>query len=412
MSLLKSLIGVLCFGGVLSACCPKNYEYVYQAQPVDLEITRINAEESTVKGSSAFQVEGHFVWGGSTVKGEDGRFYMVYTGIEGGAYPFNNAWVLGSKFGLAVSDRPDGDFKQLGFFLNKDGFASDSTRWDAQMVHNPHLCKFGDKYYLYYIGSKDRGNRGVVASGDTLPRRDRVQQFMQIGVIEFDSFKQLLAEDFRQPDGPILTPRTRVKTTDIANPSPMGTIVMPDNIIVCNPSVVYRPTDGKYLLYFKGNRYDPEWRGVHGVAISDSPMGPFVTKDFTVFEVASESLKCSSEDPYVWYSEEDKKFFAILKDFNGVYTKQGRGIAMMESEDGINWTLPQHSFFMNKKVALFSGEVVTVDRLERPQLYINEKGVPEVLYVACAIEPVNQKVNGGSFNLQIPLVRKKVAVKK
>lgn len=413
MSTLKLFSAIVIFGGLLSACCSKTYEYVYQAKPVDLEITRINAEESLVKGSSAFQVDNHFVWGGSAVKGEDGRYYMVYTGIEGGVYPFNNAWVLGSKFGLAVSDRPDGGFKQLGFFLNADGFASDSTTWDAQMVHNPHLRKFGDKYYLYYIGSKDRGNQGVVAPGDTLARRDRVQQFMQIGVIEFDSFKQLLAGDFKRPEGPILTPRTRVKKTMIVNPSPMGTIVMPDNIIVCNPSVVYRPSDGKYLMYFKGNRYDPEWRGVHGVAIADSPMGPFVTKDFTVFEVASEKFKCSSEDPYVWYSEADQQFFAILKDFNGAYTKrEGSGIALMESKDGINWTLPQHSFFMDKKIVLSSGEEVAVNRFERPQLYINEEGIPEVLYVACAIEPVNSKINGGSFNLQISLIRKKVAVKK
>lgn len=191
----------------------------------------------------------------------------------------------------------------------------------------------------------------------------------------------------------------------------MGTIVMPDNIIVSNPTVVHRPSDGKYLMYFKGNRYDPHWRGVHGVAIADSPMGPFVTKNFTVFEVASETKRCSAEDPYVWYSEKDKKFFVVLKDFNGLYTKKEKGLAIMESEDGINWVLPKHSSFMERKIELPSGEFVSVDRLERPQLYINEEGVPEVLYAACAIDPVNGKVDGESFNIQIPLIRKRVRVK-
>lgn len=411
MNKLKNVAMVFFGELIICGCCPKNYEYVYQAKPVDIEVTRINDEESTVKGSSAFQLENHFVWGGSTVKEKDGRYYMIFMAIETGVCSFNEAWVLGAKLGVAVSDRPDGDFKHLQFFYNVDGFAADSTTWDAQTVVNPSVCQFNDKYYLYYIGSKDRGNQGVVAVGDTLPRRDRIQQYLQIGAIEFDSFEQLLAGHFKCSDGPVLSARTRVKDTEIINPSPMGTIVMPDNIIVSNPSVVYRPTDGKYLMYFKGNRYDPHWRGVHGVAIADAPMGPFVTKDFTVFEIASETKRCSAEDPYVWYSQQDKKFFAVLKDFNGLYTKGEKGLAVMESKDGINWVLPQHSSFMQRKIELLSGEIIEVDRLERPQLYINEEGVPEVLYAACAVDPVNSKINGGSFNIQIPLIRKKVVIK-
>ena len=397
---------------LFSACSKEQTNRIYVPQAVDLEIKQIDGK-SAVIGSSAFQVPGHFVWGGSVEKGKDGKFYMIYTAIETGVYPFNDAWVLGSKFGLAVSDRPDGGFRHLGFFLNKDGFRPDSSSWDAQMVHNPHVRKFGDKYYLYYIGSKDRGNEGVVAEGDTLPRRHRVQQFLSIGVLEFESFTDLLSGKFKHFDRPILTARTRVKSTDIINPSPMGTIVLPDNIIVCNPSVVYRPDDGKYLMYFKGNRYDPEWRGVHGVAMSESPVGPFVAKDFTVFEIAHETKRCSAEDPYVWYSEKEGKFFAVLKDFNGAYTGlDGPGLALMESEDGINWSLSQNPLFMKKELILKSGDTIQVNRLERPQLYINEEGIPEVLYAACAIDPVNGRMDGGSFNVQIPLKMSESSINK
>ena len=395
------IVSVLSLGLVACTGIQPSSEYVPQA--VDMEVTQVDGK-SQVSGSSVFQVPDHFVWGGTVEKGKDGKFYMIYTGIETGVYPFNDAWVLGSKFGLAVSDRPDGGFRHLGFFLNTDGFEPDSSSWDAQVVHNPHVRRFGDKYYLYYIGSKDRGNEGVVAEGDTLPRRHRVQQFLSIGVLEFDSFEDLLNGKFVHFDQPILTARTRVKATDIINPSPMGTIVLPDNIIVCNPSVVYRPSDGKYLMYFKGNRYDPHWRGVHGVAFSDSPTGPFVAKDFTVFEVAHETKKCSAEDPYVWYNEKENKFYAVLKDFNGVYTGlDGTGLALMESEDGINWRRAAHPLFSKKQLVLKSGDTIAVDRLERPQLYINEQGEPEVLYAACAIDPLNGRIDGGSFNVQIPL---------
>ena len=398
---LGKIVSVLSLGLVACTGIQPSSEYVPQA--VDMEVTQVDGK-SQVSGSSVFQVPDHFVWGGTVEKGKDGKFYMIYTGIETGVYPFNDAWVLGSKFGLAVSDRPDGGFRHLGFFLNTDGFEPDSSSWDAQVVHNPHVRRFGDKYYLYYIGSKDRGNEGVVAEGDTLPRRHRVQQFLSIGVLEFDSFEDLLNGKFVHFDQPILTARTRVKATDIINPSPMGTIVLPDNIIVCNPSVVYRPSDGKYLMYFKGNRYDPHWRGVHGVAFSDSPTGPFVAKDFTVFEVAHETKKCSAEDPYVWYNEKENKFYAVLKDFNGVYTGlDGTGLALMESEDGINWRRAAHPLFSKKQLVLKSGDTIAVDRLERPQLYINEQGEPEVLYAACAIDPLNGRIDGGSFNVQIPL---------
>lgn len=347
---------------------------------------------------------------------EDGRYYMVYSGPETGVHPFNNAWIFGSKMGIAVSDRPDGDFKQLGFFLNTDGFASDSTSWDAQTVCNPTLCRFNDKYYLYYIGSKDRhSNQGVVAPGDTLSHRLKVQQFLQIGVIEFDSFDQLLKGDFKHCDKPILSPRTRVCASEIIDPSPMGTIIMPDNIIVCNPSVVYRPSDGKYLMYFKGNRYQPDWRGVLGVAIADSPTGPFRALDRTVMEIMTEEGVTSIEDPYVWYNKHEKKFYAIFKDFKGHYMRLGNkgeaGLAIMESKDGYDWTLPEHSLFMKKQVIMPSGDTIKFARLERPQLVIDENGVPEVINFACAVDDVNPKVNGGSFNLQIKLEHQKVKVK-
>lgn len=396
-------------------CAPKKYELVFEAMPADMIVDSLNGEK-IISGSSVFQLDSLFVWGGSTIKSaEDGRYYMVYSGPETGVHPFNNAWIFGSKLGLAVSDRPDGGFKQLGFFMNQDGFAPDSSSWDAQTLCNPTLRRFNDKYYLYYVGSKNRtSNEGVVAPGDTLSRRLKVQEFLQIGVIEFDSFDQLLKGDFKPCKEPILSPRTRVCATEIVNPSPMGTIIKPDNIIVCNPSVVYRPSDGKYLMYFKGNRYEPHWRGVLGVAIADSPTGPFRALDRTVMEIMVEEGITSIEDPYVWYNKIEKKFFAIFKDFKGHYTKQdpseGAALAIMESEDGYDWTLPKNSRFLKREVIMASGDTLKVARFERPQLLIDENGVPEVLYVACAVDNVNPMVNGGSFNLQIRLKHKKVEV--
>lgn len=73
----------------------------------------------------------------------------------------------------------------------------------------------------------------------------------------------------------------------------------------------------------------------------------------------------------------------------------------MASEDGIHWILPEHSLFMKKQLCLQGGEVLSVDRLERPQLLLDEEGNPEVLYAACSVHDLNPRKTGDSFNVQI-----------
>ena len=164
----------------------------------------------------------------------------------------------------------------------------------------------------------------------------------------------------------------------------------------------------KYYLYFKGNVYDPTWRGVHGVAIADAPEGPFIVQDDYVFEFETgDNQKLNAEDPFVWYHRKDNCFYAVFKDFTGGFTKGEPGLAIMYAEDGIHWKLPEHSLFMNKEIILKNGERLEVDRLERPQLLLDENDEPIVLYSACSITPLNMKQDGSSFNIQIPILRNK-----
>ena len=224
------------------------------------------------------------------------------------------------------------------------------------MVHNPLIKTFNGKYYLYYISGKDPGIQPIGSTGEHLNKRNRVQQEQKIGVIEFASVEELLNGRFIRSDKPLLSPRTRVKINDVIDPSPVGTIAKPDNLIVTNPAVVYRPSDKKYLLYFKGNIYDPQWRGVHGVAIGDSPIGPFTTTDDFVFDVMdNQGKKVSAEDPYVWYHRHDQRFYAVVKDFNGKLTGSEPGLALMQSNDGIKWIPAASPLFMKKELILKNG---------------------------------------------------------
>lgn len=379
-------------------------EYIYEASPVD--ITVVNKGGSKVpRGSSSFKVDNHFVWGGSVIQAEDGNYYMIYCAQEAHVHTFNQAWVLGSMLGIAKSSKPDRDFKHLKYFYNTDGFTPDTSSWDAQTVVNPHIKRFNGTYYLYYAGSVNpKADVPVVGSVNL---RGRIQQNQKIGVIVFNSFDELLKGQFKKFDQPLLSPRTRVKPSNIVNPSPTGTVAKPDNIIVVNPSVVFRPSDQKYLLYFKGNLYDPRWRGVHGVAISDAPTGPFVPLDQTVFDLdVGGNVKLSAEDPYAWYCKKDQLFYAVFKDFTGKFTKGKPCLAIMYSKDGLDWILPKNSEFMKTELLLSTGETVKVHRLERPQLLLDAEGIPTVLYAACSIDDVNNKTDGSSFNVHIALKRR------
>jgi hypothetical protein len=390
----------------ISACeGEKQIPFQVEALPIDSKLSG-----NILVGPSVLNDSKRFVWGATVIKGEDEKYHMIFSTWECGDSipPFSDSWVLYSKLGYAVSDYPDRDYKFQKVVLRGRAVEGDSMAWDAQMVHNPHLKKFDGKYYLYYIGSVDPGLQTTGTSGEYVDMRNRVQQNQKIGVIEFDSFNALLNGDFDRPEQPLLSPRTRVKPDNIVDPSPEGTTPKPDNIIVVNPSVVRRPSDGKYLLYFKGNFYTPNWRGVHGVALSDSPTGPFLALDDIVFDIRMEDGNvASAEDPYVWYHPQHQKLYAVFKDFSGRITGEEPGLAILESDDGIRWEKPLNSFFMKKEVKLMSGKQIKVHHLERPQFLIDESGNPLVLFAASSIINIGSTQKGESFNVHIPLKSKK-----
>jgi hypothetical protein len=187
----------------------------------------------------------------------------------------------------------------------------------------------------------------------------------------------------------------------VIDPSPDGTEALPDNLIVVNPTVEHRTADGKYLLYFKGNLYDPGWRGAHGLAIADDPAGPFEPVDQFMFELRTEDGKiASAEDPYVWYHPGTGLFYAVFKDFSGRFTGSDPALAMMISEDGIDWKLHPKRIFAKKDIPLTDGSSISLANFERPQFIINEKGEPVAFYAACSISGCGPKTDGSTFNAQ------------
>jgi hypothetical protein len=401
---------LLCASVLLSfvfACSktPDPRQFSIEAKPLDARVEPID-EPLILKGRSVLNLPGYFVWGGSVVKGDDGRFHMLFSLWEsetpGGSFSRN--WVLESQIGYAVSGSASGPFEFRGVVLRGSRFSGDSLRWDAYSVHNPHLKRFDGTYYLYYTGTSDPGVQPVGSTGYGLDLRSRAQQSQCIGVIAFESFEDLLTGNFIRPSKPLLAPRTRVKEGKILNGSPPGVKAKPDNIITVNPSVVFDPNTEKYLLYFKGNLYEPNWKGAHGVAIGDSPKGPFEARDEFIFDIRLPDGKiASTEDPYVWYSEHYDSFFAVVKDFTGRLSGMKKTLALLYSEDGLTWNMTNDPVFVSREVTLKDGSQWTLEHLERPQLLLDDKGIPETLYAAASLIPVGSRNDGTSINLQISL---------
>ena len=158
------------------------------------------------------------------------------------------------------------------------------------------------------------------------------------------------------------------------------------------------------MLFFKGNLYEPSWKGVHGVAIGDTPTGPFIPRDEFIFDIRMpDGSLASTEDPYVWYAPKYQEFMAVVKDFSGRLTGHKKTLALLSSKDGLSWDLTEHQLFMKRELHLPDGSVLPVDRLERPQLLLDKDGIPTVVYAACALDNVNPKNDGSSFNVHIPL---------
>lgn len=396
---------------ILLACSQKEDKILeFSLEPISINGFADSAKQIPVS-ESILSLEGYFVWGGSVVKGDDGRYHMFFSMFDAGPGKpvFSDSWLLSSKIGYAVSDYPDKGFEFIKVILYGAAVEGDSAAWDAQGVHNPHIKKFKDKYYLYYIGSHDPGEKPEGNPGYGLNARNRIQQVQSVAVIEVDRIEDLVSLNFKRPEKPLMTARTRVKPPPVIDPSPEGTEALPDNLIVVNPTVEYRPSDGKYLMYFKGNLYDPGWRGAHGLAIADDPGGPFEPVDQFMFELRTEDGKiASAEDPYVWYHPGTELFYAVFKDFHGNFTGSDPALAMMISPDGIDWKLHPKRIFSKKEIPLNDGSSISLANFERPQFLINEEGEPIAFYAACSISGCGPKTDGSTFNAQFGVVTKTI----
>ncbi len=317
----------------------------------DLDLNKLI---QTVKDKSIFRLNDYMVWCGSPIKGKDGKFYLFYS-----RWPrklTHMAWATHSEIAVAVSKNYVGPYKHVKVIFPK----RDKKYWDADVTHNPTIHRFGDTYYLYYMGN--------YGNGEWWDHRNH----QRIGVA---TSKHPLGP-WKRFDKPIVD--TSYKSFD--------------HMIASNPSIVKQP-NGKYLMIYKGvSEGKLPFGGVvlHGAAIANKPTGPFIKQSHRIF--VKDTVKFAAEDPYIWYQK--GRYWAIVKDFKGSFTNVGLSLALFESTNGLDWK-PGKNALVSKTVIPFGSGDKIVDKLERPQLLIVD-GIPIALY--CAVYD-----KGDNYNVAIPL---------
>lgn len=315
-------------------------------------------------------MDGYWVWCGSVIRAEDGRYHM-FASRWPRTLPFFEGYTLQSEIVRAVSDTPVGPYEFQEVVLPARG----PEFWDGRMTHNPTIHRHGGVYLLFYIGSTYDGpvpTRDQITADATISHQSWSR--IQIGLATAPS----VTGPWLRPNRPILAPsRDSWETSIVTNPAPWvdedGSVLM-----------IYRSSAGKRLALgaARAQHYnDPYTR------VADRPICVFNDRDFT-------------EDPFIWRSSDGYEMLA--KDMVGGLTGEIHAGVHALSPDGLNWRLAPNPKAYSRKVLWSNGRRSTLGCLERPQLLI-ENGVPTHLFLAAADGPGGFRAASRTWNQVIPL---------
>ncbi|MDP2990312.1 MAG: glycoside hydrolase family protein [Kiritimatiellota bacterium] len=322
--------------------------------------------------NGGFTQPDYWVWCGSVVKGEDGRYHM-FASRWPHHLPMWAGYTMYCEIVRAVADTPEGPFQFEEIALPARG----SQYWDGRMTHNPAIFKHKDTYILYYVGTTFEGpplTRDQMLAGSDVPIQ--CWRRINIGVATSKSVRG----PWKRRDEPIVASRQDHWDQTLAtNPA---ACVREDGSVL----LLYRssPLKGERLLLglVETDHYDGEYRRV-----TDDPLFLFNDKD-------------NVEDPYLWWNGHHYEMLA--KDMLGGLTGEVHAGVHAYSFDGANWNLAPQPKAYSRTVHWADGTVTTQGSVERPQLLF-EKGCPTHLYAATCDGPGGFNKATRTWNMVIPL---------
>lgn len=298
-----------------------------------------------------FSMEDHWVWCGSAILGEDGRYHM-FSARWPKTLPFFRGYVVSSEIVHASSDTPFGPYRFEDVVLGDRGEAY----WDGRMTHNPSVVKYGDTYALFYIGSAYKGPRPdyrALTSSAKHPTVDECYANIKIGIATSKS----VYGPWERRDAPIL------------DRSGHGW----DSTVVTNPAPCVL-SDGSVLLYYRSNT--PQGLKI-GVAKAKDFFSPF--ERITDTPIFDKFPGMTVEDPFVWQNGDHIEL--IAKDIDGSACGEKWGGVHMVSRDSVDFDFAPDRKAYSRAVRFTDGTEVTAYHLERPNITFKD-GKP--LFISAA----------------------------
>ncbi|TXK79146.1 glycosyl hydrolase family 43 [Paenibacillus sp. N3.4] len=325
--------------------------------------------------NGGFRMEGYWVWCGSVILGEDGRYHM-FASRWPKSLPMHPGWLVASEIVRAVSDTPEGPYMFQEVVLPARG----AEYWDGRSTHNPHITKHRDTYLLYYMGSTHPLPEPVPGDGFGLedPRCIVARSNKRVGLAVASS----IFGPWERNNLPILPVRP-------------GRY---DSYLTSNPAPCLHK-DGSVLLVYKSRKYEGIQHGkmTIGVAAADEYRGPYrVLTEEPIFPPDRFHI----EDPFIWNTS--KGYELIAKDMEGTLCGEKHGGIHAYSPDGRNWRLSDTPKAYSRTVLWDDGTEQTMGNLERPFLLFQD-GEPTHLFAAVADGLGGFRNASNTWNMVIPL---------
>ncbi|MBB6673813.1 glycoside hydrolase family protein [Cohnella nanjingensis] len=325
--------------------------------------------------TGGFRMEGYWVWCGSVVRGEDGRFHM-FASRWPKWIPMHPGWLVASEIVRAVSDTPEGPYEFQEVVLPARG----AEYWDGRSTHNPHIVRWGDRYLLYYMGSTHPFPEPHPEEPFGLedPRCIVARSNKRIGLAVSHS----VFGPWERRDQPIL-------------PTRPGHF---DSFLTSNPAPCLHE-DGSVLLIYKARQYEGNTHGqmTIGIAAAEHFHGPYkAISDRPVLPPSQFHI----EDPFIWKS--DNGYELIAKDMEGTLCGEKYGGIHALSKDGTDWKLADYPHAYSRRIVWDDGTVQTMGNLERPFLLFQD-GRPTHLFAATSDGSEGFTTASHTWNMVIPI---------
>ncbi|MEF2245247.1 glycoside hydrolase family protein [Paenibacillus sp. IITD108] len=326
--------------------------------------------------NGGFRMEGYWVWCGSVIRGEDGRYHM-FASRWPTSLPMHPGWLVASEIVRAASDTIEGPYVYEETVLPARG----AEYWDGRSTHNPHIVKYNDKYVLFYMGTTHPLPEPDASLKLDDPLTIVARSNKRIGIATSSS----IFGPWERSDQPIVDVRP-------------GKF---DSYLTSNPAPCIQE-DGSVLLIYKARRYEGNRHGKMTIGVAKAPHygGPYRT----ISEEPIFPPQYHIEDPFIWKS--GNGFEMIAKDMDGSICGEKYSGVHAKSADGVHWFIDDKERAYSRLIEWDDGSTRLMGNLERPFLYF-ENGEPTHLFAATSDGSNGFHDCTETWNMVIPLEGKK-----